>query len=417
MVAGLNFTQSVVVIVVANVAWVLPGLASLPGPAAGTTTFGVNRAVFGVNGNRFLCACNWAMQVGYEALDLSLVALAAEAVLSRAGIRSTTAMTVVLVVGGAAVQAILPALGHRSVVRALNVLVFPFLLLFVIMSVLVAQKLHVTDAHAAGWATWFVGLALATSSTGIAWSSYGSDFSRYLPAATRPARTVAAVALGGAVPSAALMILGAAVATVVRNASDPVSGLPHAFAGWFVVPYLLVVIVQLLAQNALDLYSSAVTLQAVGLRISRPQATLVDGVLSAGVALAIALSGSFNSVLSDFLLFMLVWFTPWVAIYTIDFGLRLGRYEPASMFDPAVSRISRPGGLHPAAALAQVAGMAAALVCIHTSVFVGPLAGALGGADVSIPAALLVAGGLYWFLARDSVPAETDAALRPLLTS
>jgi nucleobase:cation symporter-1, NCS1 family len=407
VVAGLDFSQTVVVILVANVTWLLPAAASLPGPEAGTTTFAVNRAVFGVNGNRFVCGCNWAMQVGYEAIDLSLVALAGTALLLQAGVHTGRTVLVALVVGGAVIQAVLPALGHRSIIRALNALAVPFLLLFVVLTVLVAQKIHVTSGHPASWSTWFVGLALATSSTGVAWSSYGSDFSRYLPAGTSPTRTVSAVFAGGAAPSTALMVLGAAVATVVRDASDPISGLPHAFAGWFLVPYLAVIIVQLLAQNSLDLYSSAVTLQAVGLRITRPQATIVDGVFSAGVAVTIVLSGSFNSALSDFLLFMLVWFTPWVAIFLVDFGLRRGRYERASLFDPDRSRLVRPGGVHVPAAIAQVAGMAAALACIHTSVFVGPVARALGGADLSIPAALVVAGPLYWALARASVPAET----------
>jgi len=63
---GLGFLQAVLVIVLGNLAWVITGLASLQGPAAGTTAFGVGRAVFGPRPNRVLAGLNWLTQVGFE---------------------------------------------------------------------------------------------------------------------------------------------------------------------------------------------------------------------------------------------------------------------------------------------------------------------------------------------------------------
>ncbi len=52
VVFGLSFTQAVVVIAAGNVSCALTGLASLQGPQAGTTCFGISRAPFGPAGNK-----------------------------------------------------------------------------------------------------------------------------------------------------------------------------------------------------------------------------------------------------------------------------------------------------------------------------------------------------------------------------
>ena len=412
---GLDLTQAVIVILIANSTWLITGLASLVGPAAGTTTFSSSRAAFGINGNRALAVCNWMLQVGYEAVDLSLITLAALALLDKAGVHSSGGLKVVLVVVGAVLQSLLPLLGHRSIIRALRALLGPFAVLFVILSVLVLMKIHLGHSHPATWSLWFGGLALATSSSGLGWAMNSSDFSRYLPQDTSRGRILGTVTLAGALPVTALMILGAAVGTVLNSASDPISGLPHAFAGWFVVPYLLAVILQLLAVNALDLYSSGVTLLALGIKVTRFQAVAIDAVISGAITLAIVLSGSFNTYLSDFLLFMIVWFAPWVAIYCVDYLLRRGRYDIASL--AGSGRYHRPGGCHWPGLVAQAAGSAVSLCCIYTSVWVGPICKSMGGTDLSVPAGFLVGGGLYVLLAGRSVREETRLLDDPVVAT
>ena len=58
-------------------------------------------------------------------------------------------------------------------------------------------------------------LALVISAGGLGWTENGNDYSRYLPAHATRRSIVLAVALGGAIPSMLLEILGAAVATGV----------------------------------------------------------------------------------------------------------------------------------------------------------------------------------------------------------
>ncbi|MGZ3616536.1 MAG: cytosine permease, partial [Ktedonobacteraceae bacterium] len=73
---GLNFLQSIVVILVGNLAFFLLGLTSLQGPRTGTATFAINRAAFGPNGGRVLAFFNWLTLVGFEGSGLALAVIA-----------------------------------------------------------------------------------------------------------------------------------------------------------------------------------------------------------------------------------------------------------------------------------------------------------------------------------------------------
>jgi purine-cytosine permease-like protein len=96
---GLNWWQCLLAIVLGNLTWLIAGLCSLAGPAAGSTTFAINRAPFGRNGNRPIALFNWIMQVGYEVLDLVLMVLAASALARVAGVELSGAGKVALVLG------------------------------------------------------------------------------------------------------------------------------------------------------------------------------------------------------------------------------------------------------------------------------------------------------------------------------
>ncbi|WP_405134621.1 purine-cytosine permease family protein [Nocardia sp. NBC_01388] len=404
---GLNVWQALAAVAIGTATWALAGLASLPGPAAGTTTFAVSRAAFGRNGMRPIAFCNWLQQIGYEVLDLVILVLAGSALLDMGGVHVSDSTKVVLLVAFSVEQSLLPSLGHAAITRVLNMLVVPFAALFLIMAWLTADKLDITVGHPAGWSAFLGGVALAASASGLGWTPNATDFSRYLPTATPRRKVVAAVTIGGAVPQALLMLLGVGVALLTEQASDPISGLPSVYPGWFLAPYLILVIAQMISLNAIDLYSSGVTLQAIGLRIGRWQAVVLDGVICAAVGAIVVFSSDFNTFVSNFLLFMIVWFAPWSAIFVVDYFFRRGRYDLDSLGESG-GRYVRRGGLHLPGVLAQIAGMVAALCCINTSVFVGPIANLCGGADLSVPAGLLVGGLAYCLTARRGVIAESQ---------
>lgn len=418
---GLSFVQAVIAILVGNAFYMLLGLASLQGPAAGTTSFGVSRAPFGVNGNRLPSVFNWITQVGFEIEGIVLVVLLGEAMLSRGGASVGTGLKVGLIVVAVMIQFIMPFLGHATITRVLRYLSILFVVAFAVMAALVLPHVHLGAYHkSTTWLLWTTALVLIVSAGGLGWSENGNDYSRYLPRSTPRYQTFWAATLGGAIPSILLELLGAAAFLVSPKATE-VTGLPSTFASWFFWPFAVVALLQLFSINTLDMYSSGVTLQAIGVPVRRWGAVLIDTVVAGAVTAVVIFEGSFYSDLSGFLDYIVVWLAPWFAIIVVDYLLRRGRYDPQALFSRG-GVYWRNGGINWRAILALLLGMAAALLWTDAKFYVpaytGPLSSATGDADFSWVVGMLIAGLGYWGLSWRRVPAEADGTvdqLPPLL--
>ena len=409
---GLSFAQAVPVILIGNLFYFLTGLASLQGPLAGTTAFGVSRAPFGPQGNKVPSLFNWITQVGFEIEGIALIVLAAVALLAKGGISAGDGVKALLIIVAVAIQAMLPFIGHAAMLKVLRWLSLPFVALFCVMTGLTVHKVHLNElTHGAGWGACFVALALVISAGGLGWTENGNDYSRYLPADTSKGRLVLAVAMGGAIPSALLEILGAAVALTVPVGQGfgiiSVNGLATVFPSWFVWPYLIFAIFQLFAINSVDLYSSGVTLQSLGLHLKRYHCVLIDTVVCAGFTFYAIFSSRFSQLLADFLLFIIVWLGPWCAIYLVDYFLRGGRYDAAALQNEHGGRYYRQGGIHWPALIAQAIGMVAAALWLNAySPYVSPLSNHVGGSDFSVFMGLFFGGITYYLLAGRKVREE-----------
>jgi nucleobase:cation symporter-1, NCS1 family len=167
--------------------------------------------------------------------------------------------------------------------------------------------------------------------------------------------------------------------------------------------------VQLFAINSIDLYSSGLTLQAIFPWIRRWQCVLVDMSVAGTLAAWTVFSNGFNTFIADFLEFMLIWIAPWVAIYLIDYTLRRGRYESASLMQTDKGLYYRNGGVHWPGVIAQVIGMVAAASFLNASpTWTSPLTKATNGADASVFMGALFAGAIYYWLGRPTVRAEAE---------
>jgi purine-cytosine permease-like protein len=407
---GLSWVQAAIVIVGGDLSYVLVGLASLAGPLAGTTTFAISRAPLGYNGNRAVGLLNWLMQVGFEMLGVSSCVLAILVLLGKADVASTTETKLLVIALATLAQGIIPLFGHAVVVRVLRDLAAPFGIMFVLFAVLAAPKMRLTAAGShASFATLSIAFALVVSSGGLSYVANSCDYTRYLPREVNRRELARWVTLGSFAPWTVLQLIGAAVATAVPAATNPISGLPRIFPAWFLIPYLIMFIVQVYAGNTIVLYSSGLTLQAIGVKIVRWQAVLVDTIIVAGLVAIITFSSEFNTIISDFLLFMLVWLAPWAAIFLVDLWLRRGRYDVASLRDGR-GIYWRTGGFHLPGTVAQLAGMVAAAAWLDTSVWKGPLSRITDGADMSVWTGLGTAGALYLIMGRASVRREAGAS-------
>jgi NCS1 family nucleobase:cation symporter-1 len=106
----------------------------------------------------------------------------------------------------------------------------------------------------------------------------------------------------------------------------------------------------------------------------------------------------------DYLAVLLYLFTPWTAINLVDFYVvRKGHYSIREIFNPAgmYGRWNRRG------LIAYVGGFVAMIPFFSTDQWRGPVARALGGADIAMLIGLPVSAGIYLLLCR-SLDLEHD---------
>jgi len=416
MTFGLSVPQAILVILVGNLFYALLGLASLQGPKTGTTAFMVSRAPFGQNGNRLVALFNWVTQVGFEIEGIYFVVATVILLFALHGTVLNGPAKVVVIIVAALLQMIVPLLGHATISKILRYLAYVFIVFFAVLAGFTFERLHLSTFHAkpVSFAVWTTALVLIISVGGLGWTENGNDYSRYLPRATPASRTFWAATLGGAVPSVILEILGVLAYTITtKTVGIAQIGVPQSFPSWFVTPFLIFAIFQLLSINTIDMYSSGVTLQALGLPVRRWGAVIIDTVVCAAVTGIILFHGNFYTDFSGFLLYIVVWLAPWFGILITDYLLRGREYDALSLRSARDGLYWRNGGIHWPAIVAQLLGMGAALMWINAEFafpsYTGPLSNhfpGLHGGDFSWAIGIVVGALVYWVLAARSVGRE-----------
>jgi purine-cytosine permease-like protein len=171
--------------------------------------------------------------------------------------------------------------------------------------------------------------------------------------------------------------------------------------------------------TALNMYGGSLTLISGVDSVRRVRPTVLIRVLTIGITAALSLIGAlaasknFLGNFNNFLLLILYLFVPWTAVNLVDYYLvRRGHYAIAEIFNPR-GMYGRWGwrGI-----VAYVIGFAVMVpffnvASSYSTLYEGPVAKALGGADISFFIGLPVAGVLYWVLSRSiDVAAETRVA-------
>jgi purine-cytosine permease-like protein len=420
MTFGFTFWQALSLIVIGNLSFLLLGLCSLQGPNAGTTVMAINRAPFGPNGSRPISFFNWITQIGFEVEGLILIVGAGIVLMIKAGFLPGHPAKVVLVIVAVLIQGILPFFGHAAIVKTLRWLVVPFVVLFAVMLGFAIPHAQLNAVpHGAGWQLYLAGLAFTIALSGLGWTENGNDYTRYCSTTTSKPAIVGWVFLGTAVPEILIMTLGALVGTFIADIGGKAGALvPFAhqsfIPAWFVDVFLVFAIVQLFGINSLDMYSSGVSLQAIGVPVKRYHAVLVDCVIAFGVTMYAVFSASFTQYLSDFVDIVIVWIAPWCAIFLVDWILRRYRYVPGEIQKTGSESLYwRKGGIHWPAWVAQLVGMFAAVSALSATFtlphWLNEVTYHNQGADFSVFLGMGVGGLVYAVLAWRGLRGEADA--------
>jgi purine-cytosine permease-like protein len=89
--------------------------------------------------------------------------------------------------------------------------------------------------------------------------------------------------------------------------------------------------VQLFGINSLDLYSSGVSIQAMGVKLKRYQAVLLDSALSGLLTAWAMFASSFSIFMKDFVGVIIVWIAPWFGVFIADWLLRQRSYVASEL--------------------------------------------------------------------------------------
>ncbi len=399
---GLNLWQSLIVgLLATTVSFVFVGILSIPGVRGGAPMLTLSRAVFGTRGNLGPTLVSWISLVGWETILVITSAYALLALLRIVGLQTSPIWTLISIVVLAAAVVACGYWGHATLVWLQRLATWVFGILTV---VIIAFLLPQTDWHrllSQPPGPWDTGLVTAfiiiMAATGIGWINAGADYARYLPRRSSGTAVTLWTTFGGTLPLYVLMIVGVLLAshrTDVLSTSDPLATIQQALPSWLSIPYLLTAIGGLLAGAALDIYSSGLNLLALGIRIKRQYAVLIDGALMIiGSIYVLLIRNDFQGALTSFLLLLADGLTVWAAIFLIDMIWRRS-YDTKGLDDTGkTSAYHYTSGFHLPACIAWLVGVVVGLLFTSSSFFTGPLArgifvstslGYLLGAAVSI---------------------------------
>jgi NCS1 family nucleobase:cation symporter-1 len=234
----------------------------------------------------------------------------------------------------------------------------------------------------------------------LSFSNYPADYSRYLPRSTPGRAIVGWTVLGNLIPAFGLTIVGVLAASVT-DLADPVGGLKPLLASWYFAPFLVVVIGGSITNNFLNTYTSGLTLLALGIRLPRWKTIIIDCVIATALSVYAIFFYDFTTAFTEFLSLMIIWIAPWCAVFLVDAMLRRFQYSTSDLLAARGGRYWFAGGVNRAAFASFLLGAVATFFTTNAVRWQSPLSThLLGGADLSIPVGMLVAGGAYYVLAR-----------------
>ena len=389
---GLGWWAGLAAIVLGNIiSAALVGVLAAMGPRSGMAQIPAARLPFGrtivVPG-----VVNWLSTIAWDAINAFFGAYALD-VISGGRIPFPVSLAVVIVC-----QALLSIVGYEAIHTFEKWAAIGLLALFAVVTVAAAPRMDFAlgNGSAASLGT-FVLMTTIAGSFNFAWALYASDYTRYLPSDAPSSRVFTWTFLGLALSATWLEALGLAVTNALGNSTADATHQINQVVGGGVVGILAMIAIFFgtVAVNAMNDYTGSLSLLAAGVRIWRPLSAAVVGVLSF-LATLYLYYGNFQSTFENYLLLITYWIGPWAAIVLVDWRLRGGRFDVHRVVDYA----RLPSGRN--ALLALVIGFVVSIPFFNQTLYVGPMANALGGADVTYVVGFVVAGILYYLLERSA---------------
>jgi NCS1 family nucleobase:cation symporter-1 len=362
------------------------------GPRLGVPQLIQSRGQFGYYGALFFFLCLVVLDFGFMASQMVIQAFSLNQVLPGVGIPWWIIIVSVPVL-------VMVIYGYDLMHRVQRFATIVMLLTAVVMAVQVFT-FHSAYKAVAGQ-PFSMPIFLAVTAVFVvgsgAWAPHVSDYSRYLPSATRFWGGFWAVTAGIATASISFAILGAKI-TAMLPSQTLYSAVQHVNGSWA----LVIMGISLTGCNAINSYTgglSALSGLSTVVKVSyRARNRILSSVivLAAGIFSALAGYQSFLNTFVGFLDVLAFVFFPWSAINIIDFYvIHRGRYDVASFYSPH----GRYGKWLPIPIACYLIGLGVESLFVNQSFYQGPLVSALGGNDISWIVGFVVPFIVYYLLA------------------
>ncbi|MEU9212245.1 cytosine permease [Streptomyces sp. NPDC048415] len=316
---GLNFWQATAALLLGTALGALTqGVLSLDGPRFGVPQMVIGRFSFGRRGNLLPSGVN-ALVAGVGWFAVNSVS-AAFALNTLTGLRPLPSLLLVVVA-----EIAIGFIGHNFV-HVFEKYAFPALaVVFLLAGAWTFKDAHLGGGGSGGGVGGFL-LAFSTAwGYAAGWNPYATDYSRYLPRTASRLKTVLYPAAGLFVSVAIVAVIGAASATIVAPKDvTPTAAFTGHLPGWLGDLTLLAIILGGISANALNIYSSAMSMTSLGLRLpawlSRGALVVLSGIV--GTAAAWASLSDAGAAYEAFLLVIAYWVGPWLGVVLVERWLR-----------------------------------------------------------------------------------------------
>jgi NCS1 family nucleobase:cation symporter-1 len=268
------------------------------------------------------------------------------------------------------------------------------------------------------WPTFLFAVSLSASWQ-ISYGPYVADYSRYLPKSTSPLVTFLAVGIGSVLGSQFAMTFGVLAAAIAgaQFAGHEVTfmvGLGSAGAIAAVL-YLAITLGKLIA-STLCVYGSVMSVATITTALNGKQVigrgsrlVMILAVVVTYTGLALAANHSFLRTFTEFILFLLAFFTPWSAINLVDYYCVSREYVDI----PALSDVNgRYGKWNIPGIAVYVIGVVVQIPFLSSEFYTGPLFNLLGGVDISWIVGIVIPGAIYYWVTRAYRAGHAERTIR-----
>lgn len=342
---GISLWQATIVAIIGIViSFALCGIIAIAGKRGSAPTMILSRAAFGVQGQKLPGIISWLTSIGWETTLAITAVLATSTVFNALGWGTGTTVTLLATLFISALIVIASVLGYHTIIKLQSVLTWATGIMTVGFIVLTAPRIQwdrIGSSPAGSTQQMLGALVLVLTGFGLGWINIAADWSRYQKRSTPDGTIVLWNTFGASVAPVVLVVFGLllvesdpALGDAIGN--DPIGALITILPLWALIPVWIVAVLTQVSGAILGIYSSGLTLLSLGVRIPRPAAAAVDGlILTAGTIWVVFFATSFIGPFQSFLLTLGVPMASWAGILIADILTRRTVYDDAALFDSA----------------------------------------------------------------------------------